>query len=64
MRYLYLLFLLPTIAMAQDIAPLAADRPDQTETPYLVPKGMFPDGKRFFRWRRTATAVGPCLLRC
>ncbi|HLN94737.1 MAG TPA: transporter [Flavobacterium sp.] len=41
MRYLYLLFLLPTIAMAQDIAPLAADRPDQTETPYLVPKGMF-----------------------
>lgn len=25
----------------QEIAPIATDRPDQTETPFLVPKGMF-----------------------
>lgn len=26
---------------AQETAPIATDRPDQTETPFLVPKGMF-----------------------
>lgn len=26
---------------AQEIEPIQADRPDQTETPAIVPKGMF-----------------------
>lgn len=41
MRFLFFMFLLPLVALSQERAPLAADRPDQTETPYIVPKGMF-----------------------
>lgn len=37
---LFLFFISPFIE-AQTIEPIQADRPDQTETPAIVPKGMF-----------------------
>lgn len=36
-----LLFFVSTVFMAQNQEPIQTDRPDQTETPALVPKGMF-----------------------
>ena len=41
MKKLIGLLLLPLGVFAQDIEPIECDRPDQTETPSLVPKGMF-----------------------
>lgn len=43
MKTFYLLVLLQFsfYGIAQDLEPLQADRPDQTETPSIVPKGMF-----------------------
>ena len=38
---LILVFLFTQMAIAQKAEPIQADRPDQTETPSLVPKGMF-----------------------
>jgi hypothetical protein len=40
-KMLFLLLFISFITFAQDIEPIQADRPDQTETPSLVPKGMF-----------------------
>ena len=40
-KLLLFLFFQSLIVTAQQIEPLQADRPDQTETPYLVPPGMF-----------------------
>lgn len=37
----YLLFLLSEWCLGQQIQSIEADRPDQTETPSIVPKGMF-----------------------
>jgi hypothetical protein len=37
----FLLLFFSSFGFAQDIEPIQADRPDQTETPALVPKGMF-----------------------
>lgn len=39
-RY-FALLLIPFGCFSQEIDPIQADRPDQTETPALVPKGMF-----------------------
>jgi hypothetical protein len=43
MKYLLFLFffVFSYAGCAQNIEPIQADRPDQTETPSLVPKGMF-----------------------
>ena len=43
MKTFYLLAILQfsSYGIAQDLEPLQADRPDQTETPSIVPKGMF-----------------------
>jgi Putative MetA-pathway of phenol degradation len=42
MKYIKLLFLFTfATASSQEIEPIQTDRPDQTETPWLVPKGMF-----------------------
>ncbi len=43
MKTKILLFLISssTFIYSQEIEPIQADRPDQTETPALVPKGMF-----------------------
>ena len=38
--YLIILFISVNV-FAQNIEPIQADRPDQTETPAIVPKGMF-----------------------
>jgi hypothetical protein len=38
---LFFIFMSTVILHAQDIAPLQADRPDQTETPSIVPVGFF-----------------------
>jgi len=35
------LFSLPLLSLAQNQDPIQTDRPDQTETPAIVPKGMF-----------------------
>ena len=40
-KILLLLLLFNFICFSQEIEPLEADRPDQTETPSLVPAGMF-----------------------
>ena len=40
-KILLLLLLFNFICFSQEIEPLEADRPDQTETPSLVPTGMF-----------------------
>jgi len=40
-KYLLFLLFLNSFCFSQEIEPLQADRPDQTETPALVPKGMF-----------------------
>ena len=37
---LFFLLVFSVVAPAQ-VAPIQADRPDQTETPAIVPKGMF-----------------------
>lgn len=39
--HLILVFLFTQMVIAQKAEPIQADRPDQTETPSLVPKGMF-----------------------
>lgn len=39
-KFILFLFLLTIFANAQGTIPIQADRPDQTETPYLVPEGM------------------------
>lgn len=39
-KLLLFLFFQTAIVTAQQIEPIQADRPDQTETPYLVPTGM------------------------
>lgn len=61
MRFIYLTMLtLPSLcATAQDIAPIQADRPDQTETPALVPAGMFQmeNGFSFERFDANAQSV-------
>ncbi|TBX71343.1 transporter [Flavobacterium silvisoli] len=40
-KILLLVFCLTTTCFAQKSKPIEADRPDQTETPAIVPKGMF-----------------------
>lgn len=35
------LLLITCVGFAQETSPIQADRPDQTETPAIVPKGMF-----------------------
>jgi Putative MetA-pathway of phenol degradation len=40
-KIILLVFIFSNVFYAQDIKPLEADRPDQTETPAIVPKGMF-----------------------
>ncbi|WP_293875742.1 transporter [Flavobacterium sp.] len=40
-KILLLLLFFNLISFSQEIEPLQADRPDQTETPSLVPAGMF-----------------------
>jgi hypothetical protein len=40
-KLLFFLFFQTVLVTAQQIEPIQADRPDQTETPYLVPSGMF-----------------------
>jgi Putative MetA-pathway of phenol degradation len=43
------LFLLEIAAIkAQEISPIATDRPDQTECPFIVPKGYFQAENGFF----------------
>jgi hypothetical protein len=39
-KLLFFLFFQTVVVTAQQIEPIQADRPDQTETPYLVPCGM------------------------
>ncbi|WP_395054033.1 transporter [Flavobacterium sp.] len=39
--FLLILLFISQIILAQTIEPIQADRPDQTETPAIVPKGMF-----------------------
>lgn len=42
MKTLKIIFLLtPLLVSSQEIKPLETDRPDQTETPAIVPRGMF-----------------------
>jgi hypothetical protein len=36
-----LILLISNLVIAQNISPIEADRPDQTETPALTPQGMF-----------------------
>ena len=38
---LIIIFAISYVGFAQNVEPIQADRPDQTETPSLVPKGMF-----------------------
>lgn len=40
LKLLFFLFLQTAFGNAQEKEPIQADRPDQTETPYLVPTGM------------------------
>jgi Putative MetA-pathway of phenol degradation len=40
-KILFFVFICSNIFYAQEAAPIEADRPDQTETPAIVPKGMF-----------------------
>lgn len=40
-KILYLLLIISTSIYSQNVEPIQADRPDQTETPAIVPKGMF-----------------------
>ena len=40
-KIILLLIWIPFLAFSQEIEPIQTDRPDQTETPYLVPKKMF-----------------------
>lgn len=40
-KILYLLLITSTTIYSQTLEPIQADRPDQTETPAIVPKGMF-----------------------
>jgi Putative MetA-pathway of phenol degradation len=40
-KIILLVFIFSNVFYAQEIKPLEADRPDQTETPAIVPKGMF-----------------------
>ena len=40
-KLLLLLLLTSFLGLSQETEPIQADRPDQTETPSLVPKGMF-----------------------
>ena len=39
--FIYSLFYFPFFCYSQEIKPIEADRPDQTETPAIVPKGLF-----------------------
>jgi outer membrane putative beta-barrel porin/alpha-amylase len=39
--FLFIAFFALTFAQAQEEEPIQADRPDQTETPAIVPKGIF-----------------------
>ena len=67
MKHQLLLILLFFTALlnAQDIEPLQADRPDQTETPAIVPKGMF-QVESGFSWQKedatTNTSALPSTL--
>jgi hypothetical protein len=40
-KIMFLVLICSNVFYAQEVAPLEADRPDQTETPAIVPKGMF-----------------------
>lgn len=40
-KILYLFLIVSTSIYSQTIEPIQTDRPDQTETPAIVPKGMF-----------------------
>ena len=41
LKLLFFLFLQTAFGIAQEKEPIQADRPDQTETPAIVPRGMF-----------------------
>lgn len=41
MKLINLILLIPCLSNAQEMDPIQTDRPDQTETPYLVPKNKF-----------------------
>lgn len=40
-KTIFICLLFTSCLYAQNIEPIQTDRPDQTETPSLVPKGMF-----------------------
>ena len=40
-KILYLTLIVSNSIYSQTTEPIQADRPDQTETPAIVPKGMF-----------------------
>ncbi len=40
-KYIILALLFTSLSYGQEKEPIATDRPDQTETPAIVPKGMF-----------------------
>jgi hypothetical protein len=63
--------LIPALIFSQEtkesnlLEPIAADRPDQTETPYIVPKGMF-QMENGFSYEKTndeeSAVVSPTIL--
>jgi hypothetical protein len=67
----YFFLLLSSVAFSQEttmpepVEPIAADRPDQTETPFIVPKGMF-QMENGFSYEKTndeeSTIVSPTIL--
>lgn len=40
-KIILIIIWIPFLTFSQEIEPIQTDRPDQTETPYLVPKKMF-----------------------
>lgn len=51
-------FILSSITLySQSIAPIEADRPDQTETPSIVPKGMFQFETGFSYQKNTSNTI-------
>lgn len=57
----YLLFLFFSCGFAQEIEPIQTDRPDQTETPALVPKRMFQLETGFSYQKNTKNSISNLL---
>ena len=56
---LFFLLVFSVVAPAQ-VAPIQADRPDQTETPAIVPKGMFQVESGFGYQKMPIMRLGLC----